>query len=127
MSAASRRCGLATIGFVTVALSGICLRVVPAIGRWVFMSACLPHCCRQFHKKERTLKALKRKALDKNPDEFYFKMVRTGLKASLVHVHSLGGSTEHVPFLYCHAIYCRHRVLAGVLRISLVTESDFVL
>ncbi|KAK2192494.1 hypothetical protein NP493_29g05003 [Ridgeia piscesae] len=43
---------------------------------------------KQFHKKERTLKVLKRKALDKNPDEFYFKMVRTRLKAfwmTLVH------------------------------------------
>lgn len=28
------------------------------------------------------MKTLKRKALDKNPDEFYFKMVRTRLEVS---------------------------------------------
>lgn len=33
-----------------------------------------------YQRKQNTLKALKRKALDKNPDEFYFKMVRTRLE-----------------------------------------------
>ena len=40
--------------------------------------------CRDHQKKQSTLTALKRKALDKNPDEFYFKMVRTGLKVTLL-------------------------------------------
>lgn len=30
-----------------------------------------------YHRKQNTIKALKRKALDKNPDEFYFNMVKT--------------------------------------------------
>ena len=30
-----------------------------------------------FQKKKNSIKALKRKALDRNPDEFYFNMVKT--------------------------------------------------
>ena len=97
MSAASQRHSLATIGFVTVTLSGICLwdvlgwsvrcgDLLRCCGKAIFTSTSLWHSDRQFHKKERTLKVLKRKALDKNPDEFYFKMVRTCLKVSLVDV-----------------------------------------
>ena len=33
--------------------------------------------CRDFQKKKDSLKLLKRKALDRNPDEFYFNMVKT--------------------------------------------------
>ncbi|XP_022529429.2 probable U3 small nucleolar RNA-associated protein 11 [Astyanax mexicanus] len=33
-----------------------------------------------FHRKENTINALRRKAMDKNPDEFHFKMTRTQLK-----------------------------------------------
>jgi U3 small nucleolar RNA-associated protein 11 len=33
-----------------------------------------------FHKKQEIKKVLMRKALDKNPDEFYFKMIRTRMK-----------------------------------------------
>lgn len=33
-----------------------------------------------FHRKENTLNALRRKAMDKNPDEFHFKMTHTQLK-----------------------------------------------
>lgn len=39
---------------------------------------CLPP--RDYHKKQNALRALQKKALDKNPDEFYFKMIRTQLK-----------------------------------------------
>ena len=37
---------------------------------------------RDYHRKRDKLKALKRKALDKNPDEFYFSMVNTRLEVS---------------------------------------------
>lgn len=33
-----------------------------------------------YQRKQKTIKTLKRKALDKNPDEFYFKMVKTRLE-----------------------------------------------
>lgn len=33
-----------------------------------------------YHKKQNALRALQKKALDKNPDEFYFKMIRAELK-----------------------------------------------
>lgn len=35
---------------------------------------------RDYHKKQNALRALQKKALDKNPDEFYFKMINTRLK-----------------------------------------------
>ncbi|NXK98169.1 UTP11 protein, partial [Formicarius rufipectus] len=38
-----------------------------------------------YHKKQNALRALQKKALDKNPDEFYFKMIRSELKDG-VHV-----------------------------------------
>ncbi|XP_056142728.1 probable U3 small nucleolar RNA-associated protein 11 [Lampris incognitus] len=38
-----------------------------------------------YHKKQNTLSALRKKALDKNPDEFYFKMINSQLQDS-VHV-----------------------------------------
>ncbi|NXH18538.1 UTP11 protein, partial [Bucco capensis] len=40
---------------------------------------------RDYHKKQNALRALQKKALDKNPDEFYFKMIRAGLQDG-VHV-----------------------------------------
>ncbi|EOA92835.1 Putative U3 small nucleolar RNA-associated protein 11, partial [Anas platyrhynchos] len=40
---------------------------------------------RDYHKKQNALRALQKKALDKNPDEFYFKMINTRLKDG-VHV-----------------------------------------
>lgn len=33
-----------------------------------------------YHRKQNTLNALRKKALDKNPDEFYFKMISSQLK-----------------------------------------------
>uniref|UniRef100_A0A8C6UR10 U3 small nucleolar RNA-associated protein 11 n=1 Tax=Neogobius melanostomus TaxID=47308 RepID=A0A8C6UR10_9GOBI len=38
-----------------------------------------------YHKKQNTIAALRKKALDKNPDEFYFKMINSQLKDG-VHV-----------------------------------------
>ncbi|KAM4885052.1 putative U3 small nucleolar RNA-associated protein 11 isoform 1-T1 [Sylvia borin] len=38
-----------------------------------------------YHKKQNALRALQKKALDKNPDEFYFKMIRAEVKDG-VHV-----------------------------------------
>ncbi|XP_039596127.1 probable U3 small nucleolar RNA-associated protein 11 [Polypterus senegalus] len=38
-----------------------------------------------YHKKQNTLRALRKKALEKNPDEFYFKMITSKLKDG-VHV-----------------------------------------
>eukprot|EP00061_Rhincodon_typus_P017763 g46610.t1 len=40
---------------------------------------------RDYHRKQNTLKALRQKALDKNPDEFYFRMTSTKLQDG-VHV-----------------------------------------
>ncbi|NXY84498.1 UTP11 protein, partial [Alcedo cyanopectus] len=40
---------------------------------------------RDYHKKQNALRALQKKALDKNPDEFYFKMIRSELQDG-VHV-----------------------------------------
>ncbi|NXS63508.1 UTP11 protein, partial [Brachypteracias leptosomus] len=40
---------------------------------------------RDYHKKQNALRALQKKALDKNPDEFYFKMIRAELQDG-VHV-----------------------------------------
>ncbi|NXD27055.1 UTP11 protein, partial [Spelaeornis formosus] len=40
---------------------------------------------RDYHKKQNALRAMQKKALDKNPDEFYFKMIRAELKDG-VHV-----------------------------------------
>jgi len=37
-------------------------------------------CYSDFHQKQAAKKALMRKALDKNPDEFYFKMIRTRME-----------------------------------------------
>jgi len=42
-----------------------------------------------FHQKQAAKKALMRKALDKNPDEFYFKMIRTRMEVNLVFYLSL--------------------------------------
>ena len=38
---------------------------------------------RDYHFKQKRLKALKEKALARNPDEFYFKMINSKTKASL--------------------------------------------
>ncbi|XP_062848213.1 probable U3 small nucleolar RNA-associated protein 11 [Trichomycterus rosablanca] len=39
-----------------------------------------------YHRKQKTLNALRKKAMDKNPDEFYYKMINTQLKDG-VHVN----------------------------------------
>lgn len=36
--------------------------------------------CSDYHRKQDVLRALRKKALDKNPDEFYFKMTRVKLE-----------------------------------------------
>uniref|UniRef100_A0A4W5MNX8 Probable U3 small nucleolar RNA-associated protein 11 n=1 Tax=Hucho hucho TaxID=62062 RepID=A0A4W5MNX8_9TELE len=46
-----------------------------------------------YHKKQSTLAALRKKALDKNPDEFYFNMVSSQLKDG-VHVANKAKGTE---------------------------------
>lgn len=38
-----------------------------------------------FHAKEKRMTALKQRAAFKNPDEFYFKMVKTGVKVRIAH------------------------------------------
>ncbi|XP_008320938.1 putative U3 small nucleolar RNA-associated protein 11 [Cynoglossus semilaevis] len=46
-----------------------------------------------YHKKQNTLAALRKKALDKNPDEFYFKMINSKLDDG-VHVAKKGQEEE---------------------------------
>ncbi|KAG8009893.1 putative U3 small nucleolar RNA-associated protein 11 [Nibea albiflora] len=46
-----------------------------------------------YHKKQNTLAALRKKALDKNPDEFYFKMINSQLQDG---VHAPKKGTEEV-------------------------------
>lgn len=46
-----------------------------------------------YHKKQNTISALRKKALDKNPDEFYFKMINTQLQDG---VHVAKKDTEEV-------------------------------
>lgn len=48
-----------------------------------------------YHKKQNTLSALRKKALDKNPDEFYYKMVNNQLQDG-VHVNKRKGADEEV-------------------------------
>ena len=48
------------------------------------MITCLFLVFSDYHRKEKTLKALKKKALDKNPDEFYFNMVRSQTEVCVV-------------------------------------------
>jgi len=47
---------------------------------------------RDYHRKEKVIKTLKRKARDKNPDEFYFKMINSKTKDG-VHVDTSGKKT----------------------------------
>ncbi|XP_076593720.1 putative U3 small nucleolar RNA-associated protein 11 [Chaetodon auriga] len=48
-----------------------------------------------YHKKQNTLAALRKKALDKNPDEFYYKMISSQLQDG-VHVAKKGKEEEEV-------------------------------
>ena len=47
-----------------------------------------------FHKKQDYLKVLKKKAADRNPDEFYFKMNKSGVSAKGVHKDHKDGSLD---------------------------------
>ncbi|XP_010765367.1 probable U3 small nucleolar RNA-associated protein 11 [Notothenia coriiceps] len=48
-----------------------------------------------YHKKQNTLSALRKKALDKNPDEFYYKMINTQLKDG-IHVAKKEGEEDEI-------------------------------
>jgi len=54
-----------------------------------FHVLCNVSLCSDFHQKQAAKKALMRKALDKNPDEFYFKMIRTRMEVNLLFYLSL--------------------------------------
>ena len=45
--------------------------------------------CSDFHQKQAAKKSLMKKALDKNPDEFYFKMIRTRIEVLVNSVYYL--------------------------------------
>lgn len=47
-----------------------------------------------YHKKQNTIAALQKKALDKNPDEFYFKMVSSQLKDGVHTANKTKGEVE---------------------------------
>lgn len=47
---------------------------------------------KDYHKKQNRLKALKEKALNRNPDEFYFKMINNKTKDG---VHTIKRTTKH--------------------------------
>lgn len=47
-----------------------------------------------YHKKQNTIAALRKKALDKNPDEFYFKMVSSQLKDGVHVANQTRGEVE---------------------------------
>merc|ERR1712071_163041 len=48
-----------------------------------------------YHKKQNTLNAMRKRAMDKNPDEFYFKMINSQLKDG-VHVDKKKEEEEEV-------------------------------
>lgn len=58
--------------------------------------------CSDFHRKQNAIKSLKRKALDKNPDEFYFKMVKTKMEVRLI------DNDDFNVILMCINKHCNH-------------------
>lgn len=67
-----------------------------ALWVWVWLNVCIYNCIhivfpsplRDYQKKHETLKHLKRKAQEKNPDEFYFNMTRTEMKVRAIRVRN---------------------------------------
>lgn len=58
-----------------------------------------------YRKKQNALRALQKKALDKNPDEFYFKMIRTQLRVRIRVTVKQGYTVALSNVFFCSALF----------------------
>lgn len=58
-----------------------------------------------YRKKQNALRALQKKALDKNPDEFYFKMIHTQLRVRIHITIKQGYALALSNIFFCSALF----------------------